>query len=97
MRLLQRKDGGNYSLTEFIGDAIPRYAILSHTWDADHDEVTLADLEKGTGTSKAGYRKLQFCADQAAKHGLRYFWVGICCIDKASSAELTEAINSMFA
>jgi hypothetical protein len=97
MRLLQRNDGGNYSLTEFIGDAIPRYAILSHTWVADHDEVTLADLEKGTGSSKAGYRKLQFCADQAAKHSLRYFWVDTCCIDKSSSAELTEAINSMFA
>ncbi|KAF2820761.1 HET-domain-containing protein [Ophiobolus disseminans] len=97
MRLLQRKDGGKYSLTEFVGDAVPRYAILSHTWGADHEEVTLADLEKDAGTTKAGYRKLQFCADQAAKHGLRYFWVDTCCIDKSSSAELTEAINSMFA
>lgn len=70
---------------------------MSHTWGADHDEVTLADLKTDTGTSKAGYRKLQFCADQAAKHGLRYFWVDTCCIDKSSSAELTEAINSMFA
>jgi hypothetical protein len=97
MRLLHRNSDGGYSLTEFIGDAIPRYAILSHTWGADRDEVTLVDLEKGTGTSKAGYRKLQFCADQAARHGLRYFWVDTCCIDKSSSAELTEAINSMFA
>jgi hypothetical protein len=97
MRLLQRSNDGKYSLTEFVGETIPRYAILSHTWGADHDEVTLADLEKDTGTSKAGYRKLQFCADQAAKHGLRYFWVDTCCIDKSSSAELTEAINSMFA
>lgn len=31
MRLLQRKDGSRYSLTEFVGNAIPRYAILSHT------------------------------------------------------------------
>lgn len=97
MRLLQRKDGGKYSLTEFVGDAIPRYAILSHTWGPDHEEVTLADLGKDAGTTKAGYRKLQFCADQAAKDGLRYFWVDTCCIDKTSSAELTEAINSMFA
>jgi len=97
MRLLQRNNEGKYRLAEFIGEAIPRYAILSHTWGADHDEVTLADLEKDTGTSKPGYRKLQFCADQAAKHGIRYFWVDTCCIDKSSSAELTEAINSMFA
>jgi hypothetical protein len=32
MRLLQRKDGGKYSLTEFVSDTIPRYATLSHTW-----------------------------------------------------------------
>jgi hypothetical protein len=97
MRLLQRNNDSKYSLTEFVGETIPRYAILSHTWGADHDEVTMADLKKDTGTSKAGYRKLQFCADQVAKHNLCYFWVDTCCIDKSSSAELTEAINSMFA
>ncbi|KAH7068389.1 kinesin light chain 1 [Paraphoma chrysanthemicola] len=96
MRLVQRNEDGTYSLTEFIGDAIPRYAILSHTWGEDFDEVTLADLERATGTTKAGYRKLEFCADQAAKDGLRYFWVDTCAIDKSSSAELSEAINSMF-
>ncbi|PVH68226.1 HET-domain-containing protein [Cadophora sp. DSE1049] len=32
-----------------------------------------------------------------ARHdGLEYFWVDTCCIDKSSSAELSEAINSMF-
>lgn len=97
MRLLQRNNDDKYSLTEFEDNDVPRYAILSHTWGADHNEVTLADLKKDTGTSKAGYRKLWFCADQVAKHGLRYFWVDTCCIDKSSSAELTEAINSMFA
>lgn len=97
MRLLRRDNHDSYVLEEFIGDAIPRYAILSHTWGADCDEVTFADLETKTVTSKAGYRKLQFCADQAAQHGLRYFWIDTCCIDKSSSAELSEAINSMFA
>lgn len=97
MRLLQRDNNGNFSLTEFIGETIPRYAVLSHTWGADQEEVTLADIERGSGRSKTGYKKLQFCADQAAKHGLCYFWVDTCCIDKASSAELSEAINSMFA
>jgi hypothetical protein len=97
MRLLERNDAGNYSLTEFVGDSIPRYAILSHTWGADYEEVTLEDLRNSTGTTKAGYKKLQFCGDQATKDRLRYFWVDTCCIDKSSSAELSEAINSMFA
>ena len=57
MRLLQCNNDGKFSLEEFIGDTIPRYAILSHTWGADHDEVTLADLEKDTGTTKVGYRR----------------------------------------
>jgi hypothetical protein len=97
MRLLERNDAGDYDLTEFMGDSIPCYAILSHTWGADYKEVTLEDLKNGTSTSKAGYQKLQFCRDQATKDHLRYFWVDTCCIDKSSSAELAEAINSMFA
>ena len=98
MRLLQRDDAGKYSLKQFMGDAIvPCYAILSHTWGLDDDEVTFADLKNGTGTHKAGYRKLHFCAEQAAKDNLQYFWVDTCCFDRSSSAELTEAINSMFA
>jgi hypothetical protein len=97
MRLLERNDAGDYSLAEFVGDGIPRYAILSHTWGADYEEVTLDDLRNGTGTHKIGYRKVEFCGDEATKDGLRYFWVDTCCIDKSSSAELSEAINSMFA
>jgi hypothetical protein len=51
---------------------------------------------KGTGQSKPEKRKLSFCYREAAQDGLDYFWVDTCCIDKSSSAELTEAINSMF-
>ena len=97
MRLLERKISGEFSLTgELIGNGIPPYAILSHTWGADDEEVTFGDLVKGTGKSKAGYDKIQFCGEQAALDGLRYFWVDTCCIDKSSSAELSAAINSMF-
>jgi len=96
MRLLKRKDDGDFSLTEFVGDKIPPYTILSHTWRAGNEEVTFKDLLEGTGKSKAGYRKICFCGEQTAKDGLQYFWVDTCCIDKSSSAELTEAINSMF-
>lgn len=96
MRLLQVESDGEFHLKEFIGPDIPPYAILSHTWGADHDEVTFRDLAKGTAKKKSGYRKLTFCSQQAANDGLEYFWVDTCCIDKASSAELSEAINSMF-
>jgi len=96
MRLLRLEDGGEFSLVEYAGSHIPRYAILSHTWGADHEEITFRDLTDGTGKNKAGYRKLIFCGKQAANDGLQFFWVDTCCIDKSSSAELTEAINSMF-
>jgi hypothetical protein len=97
MRLLERNSAGQLSLTKiFVGDNIPKYAILSHTWGADTEEVTFRDMIDGTGKSKAGYEKIRFCAQQASDDGLQYFWVDTCCIDKSSSAELQEAINSMF-
>jgi len=96
MRLLQLKDDGEFSLIEFVGDTIPRYAILSHTWGADNEELTFKDLVKGTGKSKAGYKKIRFCGTRAANDGLQFSWVDTCCIDKSNSTELQEAINSMF-
>jgi hypothetical protein len=96
MRLLERNNDGNFSLTEHFGDDIPRYAILSHTWGADAEEVTFKNLMDGTGKSKAGYDKIYFCGEQARRDGLQYFWVDTCCIDKSNSTELAEAINSMF-
>ena len=96
MRLLQLQQDGDFSLVEHVGNNIPPYAILSHTWGSDNDEVTFRDLVEGTGKGKTGYRKLTFCGKQAAQDGLELFWVDTCCIDKSSSSELTEAINSMF-
>jgi len=98
MRLLQRNTDGAFILTKDLtgDDDIPLYAILSHTWGPDSDEVTYRDIVSGTGTDKAGYDKIRFCDDQARRHGLLYFWIDTCCIDKTNSAELNEAINSMF-
>jgi ankyrin repeat protein len=96
MRLLKLQDDNELSLVEFFSNDTPPYAILSHTWGADHEEVTYKDVVDGTGKSKAGYNKIRFCGKQATKHGLHYFWVDTCCIDKSSSSELQEAINSMF-
>jgi hypothetical protein len=96
MRLLRCGSYGELNLTKDFVDDTPSYAILSHTWGADEDEVTFYDLENGPGTSKAEYAKLQFCGKQAEKDGLKYFWVDTCCINKANHAELSEAIASMF-
>ena len=96
MRLLEVKGNGKFSLTkDIINNTIP-YAILSHTWGDDGDEVNFEDLTDGSWGTKAGYRKLQFCGKQAARDGLQHFWVDTCCIDKSNNAELSEAINSMF-
>jgi Heterokaryon incompatibility protein (HET) len=96
MRLLKDTGHGDLSLVEYDDDTIPRYAILSHTWGADGEEVTFKDLAEGTGKNKTGYDKIEFCRKQAASDDVQLFWVDTCCIDKSSSAELTEAINSMF-
>jgi hypothetical protein len=96
MRLLQLKSNGEFSLTKDLINNIPSYAILSHTWGNDDEEVTLKDLAEGSRNIKAGYRKIQFCAKQAAYDSLQYFWVDTCCINKSNNTELSEAINSMF-
>jgi Heterokaryon incompatibility protein (HET) len=96
MRLIKDEGHGDLSLVEQHDENIPHYAILSHTWGADSEEITFKDLMEGTGKNKAGYIKIEFCRNQAANDGLQFFWVDTCCIDKSSSAELSEAINSMF-
>ena len=96
MRLLKLEANGEFSLTNDITYPTTPYAILSHTWGEDDEEVTFEDLKDGSGKMKTGYKKLRFCGQQAARDGLQYFWVDTCCIDKSSSSELTEAINSMF-
>ncbi|GKT90580.1 vegetative incompatibility protein HET-E-1 [Colletotrichum tofieldiae] len=74
---------------------VPPYAILSHTWD--DDEVTFQDVQSsGTAKQMRGYAKLEESCSLASGEGFEYIWVDSCCIDKTSSAELSEAINSMF-
>jgi len=84
-------------MSEYIGsDHVPVYAILSHTWGPDCEEVSFQDIEAGSGQNKSGYDKILFCARRAAADGLRYFWIDTCCIDKRNQVELSEAITSMF-
>ena len=81
-------------LRDFAANQIPAYAILSHTWE--EDEVLFADMERGGAAGKAGYKKIQHSCRQAAADGFNYIWIDTCCIDKRSSAELSESINSMY-
>ncbi|KAI0548470.1 heterokaryon incompatibility protein-domain-containing protein [Xylaria curta] len=81
-------------LQEFIGNSIPPYAILSHTWG--EDEVLFQDLSTPEHKEKLGYHKIEGCCQQAIDDGINFVWIDTCCIDKKSSAELSEAINSMF-
>lgn len=73
MRLLQRQSDVSFRLTKDFVDAVATYAILSHTWGDDDQEVTFQDVNEGTGQHKEGYRKLQFCSKQASADHLQYF------------------------
>lgn len=93
MRLINTQ---TLELEEFFGDDIPSYAILSHTWE--DGEVTFQDWQDLNAASrKPGYHKIKGACRQARLHDLGYVWVDTNCIDKTSSSELSEAINSMFA
>ncbi|MBE3043755.1 HET domain-containing protein [Candidatus Bathyarchaeota archaeon] len=72
----------------------PPYAILSHRWT--DSEILFDDIENGTAHTKRGFAKLRGCCDVALREGLTHVWIDTCCIDKSSSAELAEEINSMF-
>ena len=89
-------DSKSQQLANFEESTAPKYAILSHTWDVE--ELSLADLQmpKKRQRRKRGFRKLEFVSEQALKDGLAYVWLDTCCIDKTSSIELSEAVQSMY-
>ncbi|KAI1103404.1 HET-domain-containing protein [Jackrogersella minutella] len=71
------------------------YAILSHTWG--DDELSFQEIrDPFRARTRRGFSKIERTCRIAAGRGLQYAWVDTCCIDKTSSAELSEAINSMF-
>lgn len=82
------------ALEEYFGSKIPRYAILSHTWE--EEEVSYKQYVAGNYHGMKGYQKIDMTCRIAELDNLSYAWVDTCCIDKSSSAELSEAINSMF-
>ncbi|KAK4443141.1 heterokaryon incompatibility protein-domain-containing protein [Podospora aff. communis PSN243] len=81
-------------LEYFLDRSVPPYAILSHTWE--EEEVTFQDMALPRPLNKKGYNKIAETCRLARERNLAYAWVDTCCIDKTSSSELTESINSMF-
>jgi hypothetical protein len=89
---------------EFWGESTPKYAILSHRWETE--EVSYREWRKATKNghfaphdplrSKKGFQKIHHFCQVALQNEHQYVWVDTCCIDKSSSAELQESINSMF-
>jgi hypothetical protein len=108
MRLLQRKDDGTLVLVSVADNHPPPFAILSHTWGGDEDEIVYHDVAHHRGGSPAdyeaqaklrsrhGYKKVDFCLRQAARDGLQNVWIDTCCINKDNQQELNKAINWMF-
>ncbi|KAL4078706.1 heterokaryon incompatibility protein-domain-containing protein [Scleroderma yunnanense] len=90
-------------MLEFRDDESRNYAILSHRWTLEEvsfeEMIDLAKMnrkERDEIRQRDGYRKLLNSCEQAKRDGYEWLWVDTCCIDKRSSAELSEAINSMY-
>ncbi|KAL8922177.1 MAG: hypothetical protein Q9172_003679 [Xanthocarpia lactea] len=91
MRLLHTE---RLEFDDFFDTQIPPYLILSHRWgerEVSYQQMYKKRAAEGPGLSKI----LAFCA-LALKKRYTWVWIDTCCIDKKSSAELSEAINSMF-
>ena len=72
------------------------YAILSHRWGSLNEEVSYEGYLGKSQMNRAGYEKISKFCNIARGDGYKLAWIDTCCIDKRSSAELTEAINSMY-
>jgi len=74
MKLLKIHD---WSLNDFISDdEMPRYAILSHTWEKE--EVTFQMWENKDSisiTGMQGYEKIIKFGEQAVTSGYGWIWV----------------------
>lgn len=83
-----------HKLEEFT-ITVPEYVILSHRWR--EEEIQFSDVPRSDDNNHLkGWTKFLRCCDAARQLGFMYLWMDTCCINKASSSELSEAINSMF-
>ena len=84
-----------FQLEEVRDEIKETYAILSHRWDIE--EVSFRDMQNlAVATKLKGFAKIRRSCELALKEKYQYVWIDTCCINKESSADLSEAINSMY-
>lgn len=92
MRLLHTE---TYRLHDYFCSQVPRYAILSHTWG--DREISYEEIQAATDPSAIPeFSKIQGACALVKSEGFEFIWIDTCCINKSSSSELSEAINSMY-
>lgn len=91
MRLLNTD---TLELHEFTDGLEPPYAILSHTWGSQ--EVSYVDYTEGRGLDGYGYQKIRNLCSTVKTYHIEWAWIHSCCVDRTSSAELSEAMNSSY-
>ncbi|KAF5343104.1 hypothetical protein D9758_016011 [Tetrapyrgos nigripes] len=76
---------------------IQSLATLTDTWESDR-HITFEDVQSffHTAQLKKGYTKVVHACFRARANTFDWIWIDLCCIDKESSAELSEAIISMY-
>ncbi|KAI6141590.1 heterokaryon incompatibility protein-domain-containing protein [Pisolithus tinctorius] len=85
-----------------LDDHTTRYAIVSHRWGSEiryEEMVGLTKMEKHEWEEIRqcdGFRKIIKGCEQAMRDGYEWLWIDTCCLDKRSSSELSEAMNSMY-
>ncbi|KAI0711682.1 heterokaryon incompatibility protein-domain-containing protein [Earliella scabrosa] len=84
-----------------FGDPPAKYAILSHVWGST--EQSFQDISGDFRYTSPSHdprplsgNKIRRCCLYAESQGFEWLWIDTCCIDQSSSAELSEAINSMY-
>ncbi|KAI6143093.1 heterokaryon incompatibility protein-domain-containing protein [Pisolithus tinctorius] len=93
-----------YEVLKERNDETTKYAILSHRWgngsEVGYEEMTglmmMKEQKRDKVRKRRGYQKIIKSCEQAKKDGYKWLWIDTCCIDKRSSSELSEAINSMY-
>ncbi|KAL8788186.1 MAG: hypothetical protein Q9213_001825 [Squamulea squamosa] len=94
---------------DFLDSQLPPYAILSHRWG--EQEISYKEMRKIQKNSLdvsaeeqdeaapglgPGMAKIKDFCRKASENGFDWGWIDTCCIDKRSSAELSESINAMY-
>ena len=88
-------NASNFQLKEVWDERKEKYAILSHRWDIE--EVSFRVMQNlEVATKLKGFAKIRKSCELALKEKYQYVWIDTCCINKESSADLSEAINSMY-